>query len=138
MKYTRFELSAFQATIIADLPADGSSSPVRMVFGYGSKEPWTASHRREYTSADARALCAWLNQRVEYLSNLLFHPPAPPLGPELGSGAAPAVVLPLDGVRSVSLAPESGSDVTGADDLEITLSEQELAEAALLTCQETY
>lgn len=69
-----------------------------------------------------------------------FHSPAHTLGSELDSGAAPAIIDPLDGSRGVSSAPNSGTPAAGADDLEggdITLSEQELAEATLLTSRES-
>ena len=136
--FTHFELSTILHTISAYGPRIGEGSAVKSIFGYGCDEPWTASHRREYTSADARALCDWLNQRVEYHQNLRFHAPAP-LGSELDSAAAQTNIDPPDGSRSVSSA--SHSDSPDADDLEggdITLSEQEQAEAALLISRETF
>jgi hypothetical protein len=137
--YVYFELSKFRPVILAFPQRLSVANPLKRV-PYGVLDLATASHRRNYTPDDAQAVCDWLNQRVEYHRNLRFHAPAPPLGPELDSAAVPATIDPLDGGCGVSSASPSGTPATGADDLEgeeITLSDQELAEAALLTSRES-
>jgi hypothetical protein len=134
--YVHFEVSLVDRAIRAYAPIGGQgSSNLMMLFGYGHADPWTTTHRREYTTVDARALCEWLNQRVEYLQNLRFPSPVHLLGPELGSEATSAIDPP-DGERGMASASICGADALG--DTEIVLTERELMEAMLLTDRETF
>lgn len=116
--HTHFEVSLVDRAIRACAPITGENpSYVIELFEYGRPYPWTPEHRREYTTADARALCDWLNQRVEYQTNLRFPSPAPTIGTELDLEAASATTTPSGGERGVPSASVCDADALEMSDL---------------------